>query len=222
MHINKTMVTDVLKGELGFGGFVVTDYNGCFQVGPSNARDGIAACLNAGADMFMIFGGDSGSPPPIGSGTTVPEHHPLAGRHRQRADGAARRRRSPHPRGQVRDGPVRQRRGDRSRPRRAGSGRRSTGCWRGSAVQKSLVVLKNDGNVLPLSKSAKVALAGSSAENSGNQCGGWTITWQGTTGDGVPGATSVRDGDGGGGGRGERGLFGERQQHRRRRPSASR
>ena len=33
MHINKPMITDVLKGELGFGGFVVTDYNGCFQVG---------------------------------------------------------------------------------------------------------------------------------------------------------------------------------------------
>ena len=60
------------------------------------------------------------------------------------------------------------------------------------AVQKSLVVLKNDGNVLPLSKTAKVALAGSSAQNSGNQCGGWTITWQGQTGDAIPGATSVR------------------------------
>ncbi len=60
------------------------------------------------------------------------------------------------------------------------------------AVQKSLVVLKNDGNVLPLSKTAKVALAGSSAQNSGNQCGGWTITWQGQTGDVIPGATSVR------------------------------
>jgi len=60
------------------------------------------------------------------------------------------------------------------------------------AVQKSLVVLKNDGNVLPLSKTAKVALAGSSAQNSGNQCGGWTITWQGQSGDVIPGATSVR------------------------------
>jgi beta-glucosidase len=60
------------------------------------------------------------------------------------------------------------------------------------AVQKSLVVLKNDDNVLPLSKTAKVALAGGSAQNSGNQCGGWTITWQGQTGDVIPGATSIR------------------------------
>jgi beta-glucosidase len=60
------------------------------------------------------------------------------------------------------------------------------------AVQESLVVLKNDGNVLPLAKTGPVALGGKSADNTGNQCGGWTITWQGTTGNGVTGATSVR------------------------------
>ena len=36
MHINKAMITDVLKGELGFGGFVVSDFNACFQLGLSN------------------------------------------------------------------------------------------------------------------------------------------------------------------------------------------
>ena len=60
------------------------------------------------------------------------------------------------------------------------------------AVQKSLVVLKNDGNVLPLAKTGPIVLGGKSADNTGNQCGGWTITWQGTTGNGVTGATSVR------------------------------
>jgi beta-glucosidase len=60
------------------------------------------------------------------------------------------------------------------------------------AVQKSLVVLKNDGNVLPIAKTSTVALAGKSADNTGNQCGGWTITWQGSSGNVVPGATSVR------------------------------
>ena len=61
MHVNKAMVTDVLKGQLGFGGFVVTDYNGCFQAGVSGSAS-LAACLNAGADMFMIFGGNTGAP----------------------------------------------------------------------------------------------------------------------------------------------------------------
>ena len=60
------------------------------------------------------------------------------------------------------------------------------------AVRESLVVLKNDGNALPLAKTSTVALAGKSADNTGNQCGGWTITWQGSTGNVVPGATSVK------------------------------
>ena len=60
-------------------------------------------------------------------------------------------------------------------------------------VQKSLVVLKNDGGVLPLAKAtANVALAGNTADNTGNMCGGWTITWQGQNSMPVPGATSVR------------------------------
>ena len=135
MHINKAMVTDVLKGELGFGGFVVTDYNGCSQVG-LNPTDGIAACLNAGADMFMIFGGGSGTPQPIGSGTTVQTTITRAGDGQQGSGGAARRRGSPHPGGEVRDGPVRQRRGDRSggdEPGRIGRAP-DAGAARGAAV----------------------------------------------------------------------------------------
>ena len=87
MHINKPMITDVLKGELGFGGFVGTDYNGCFQVG-LNTHDGLAACLNAGADMFMIFG-NAQVPMPIGSGTTILVDHPAARHRGHGADGRA-------------------------------------------------------------------------------------------------------------------------------------
>jgi beta-glucosidase len=55
MHINKAMLTDVLKGELGFGGFVISDFNACFQVGASSNQDGLGKCLNAGVDMFMTY-----------------------------------------------------------------------------------------------------------------------------------------------------------------------
>ena len=52
MHINKTMLTDVFKGQLGFAGFVGSDYNGCYQ----NGVDTLARrCLNAGVDMFMTL-----------------------------------------------------------------------------------------------------------------------------------------------------------------------
>ena len=129
MHINKPMITDVLKGELGFGGFVGTDYNGCFQVG-LNTHDGLAACLNAGADMFMIFG-NAQVPTADRVGHDDPVDHPAARHRGHGSDGAPRRRRPPHHRREVRDGPVRRHRRRSIRRRRRGSDRRSTGCWRG-------------------------------------------------------------------------------------------
>lgn len=55
------------------------------------------------------------------------------------------------------------------------------------AVRKTLVLLKNgkpnENPLLPLpKKAAKILVAGTHADNLGNQCGGWTITWQGTNG----------------------------------------
>ena len=61
MHINKAMITDTLKGTLGFGGFVISDFNGCFQLGLPNTaagqQQGLGECLNAGIDMFMLYAG---------------------------------------------------------------------------------------------------------------------------------------------------------------------
>src|SRR6185369_6950659 len=58
------------------------------------------------------------------------------------------------------------------------------------AVRESLVLLKNDGAVLPLPKSiARIHLGGKSADNIANQCGGWTIDWQGTAGKAAVGTT---------------------------------
>ena len=51
------------------------------------------------------------------------------------------------------------------------------------------MLLKNDGDVLPLAADAKVYVAGRNADNIGNQAGGWTIAWQGASGDIIPGTT---------------------------------
>jgi beta-glucosidase len=188
MHLNHALLTDVLKGELGFGGFVLSDYNACYQLGLSN-RDGLAACLNAGVDAFMVFA--------FSGGRTVYRDTmanlratvdtcavPLA-----RVEDAARRIVGVKCEMGLRPGahvPI-----DRTLTAAVGSAAHRQVARR--AVQKSLVLLKNDGHVLPLSKTNSiVALGGNSADNTGNQCGGWTITWQGMTGNGVPGATSVR------------------------------
>jgi beta-glucosidase len=187
MHINKTMVTDVLKGQLGFGGFVVSDYNGCYQVGAASNRDGLGQCLNAGVDMFMLFGSNNSTTitstltdmRALVSAGTVPQariddavHRILAVKCEMGLFEAS--------------GVV-----DRTITADVGSAAHRALARR--AVSESLVVLKNDNNVLPLSKTvSRIALAGNSADDVGNQCGGWTISWQGMSGQMVDGATSFR------------------------------
>lgn len=190
MHINKALVTDVLKGELGFGGFVLSDYNGCFQVGVSDVRESLTQCFNAGSDMLMIFGGNHNAPQPFGEGSV---HTIVRGLVESgavpmaRLDDAVRRIVAVKCEMGLfdNDGAI-----DAAATARVGSAEHRM--LARQAVQKSLVVLKNDNAVLPLAKTDKVALTGSSADNTGNLAGGWTITWQGMTGNTVPGATSVR------------------------------
>jgi beta-glucosidase len=60
------------------------------------------------------------------------------------------------------------------------------------AVRKSLVLLKNDGNILPLAHDQRILVAGKNADNLGHQCGGFTVAWQGTSGNEfVEGGTSI-------------------------------
>jgi beta-glucosidase len=188
MHINKPMLTDVLKGELGFGGFAASDFNACYQLGLST-RDGLGQCLNAGVDTFMVY--DFTPRAPLILTDTLGNLRSLA------MDGTV-------PQERIDDAVRRvvaikcemgafQSTGlvDRTLTAEVGSDAHRLVARR--AVRESMVVLKNDGNVLPLSKTdATVALAGPSADNTGNQCGGWTITWQGQSGNNIPGATSIR------------------------------
>src|ERR1022692_930543 len=60
------------------------------------------------------------------------------------------------------------------------------------AVRESLVLLKNEGQALPLSKkAARLHVAGKNADDIGNQCGGWTIDWQGRSGNVTTGGTTI-------------------------------
>jgi len=181
MHINKSMITDVLKGQLGFGGFVISDFNACFQLGLSN-QDGMNQCVNAGVDMFMAYGQNiSTMVGYLSSGVTsgtVPQ---------SRIDDAVRRIVATKCELGLFESSGK---ADRSLTSTVGSADHRAVARQ--AVQKSLVVLKNDASVLPLAKNSTVALAGKSADDTGNQCGGWTISWQGSSGNVVPGATSIK------------------------------
>jgi len=171
LHSHRHLLTDVLKGQMGFTGFVISDWNGFQQVG-EDFGDACAESVNAGIDMLM-----------------APEnwrqaHECLLERLElgqvsiDRIDDAV-----------SRILRVKVRMGLFARPRpsaRAGAGSPPTlaaprhRALARQAVRESLVLLKNDGGILPLKPGGRVMVAGDGADNIGKQCGGWTLTWQGT------------------------------------------
>ncbi|XRQ13449.1 glycoside hydrolase family 3 protein [Actinomadura welshii] len=178
MHQNRYLITDVLKRELGFTGFVVSDYNGIDEIDGRSGftRDEVAAAINAGIDMVMVpaewrrfidylrdavRGGDV----------------PMA-----RIDDANRRILTKKFELGLFERPM----ADRSYLKTVGGAAHRALARR--AVAASQVLLKNDG-VLPLDRGDKVFVAGGSADDIGVQSGGWTITWQGEPGPITPGTT---------------------------------
>ncbi|MFZ2555823.1 MAG: glycoside hydrolase family 3 protein [Minisyncoccia bacterium] len=169
------LLTEVLKEELGFQGFVVSDWYGVYEISPS-AYDSSVAAINAGVDMVMLpfdyemFVGDVRSAVRRGD---ISE---------ERIDDAVRRilrtkfalglfdERAPIDMSVI-----------GSEPHRALARK---------AVTQSLVLLKNDG-ILPLSSPQKIRIAGSAADNVGMQAGAWTVEWQGVDGNWLPNGTSI-------------------------------
>src|SRR5450432_1735474 len=187
MHVDKAMITDTLKGTLGFGGFVSSDFDACFQLGLASTaageQQGFGECLNAGIDMFMLYRVDI--PTTLGFfNALVPGTVPQS-----RIDDAVRRIVAVKCELGLFSGSGMV---DRTLTAQVGSAAHRAVARK--AVQESLVVLKNSGNVLPLAKTAPIVLGGKSADSTENQCGGWTITWQGTATKGLEtaGVTTVR------------------------------
>jgi beta-glucosidase len=171
MHGQKGLVSDVLVGRLGFDGFVISDYHGIADV-PGCTRSNCPQAVNAGVDMIMtaddwktLYGNlinqvSSGQIPMARINEAVSRILRVkiesglmaAGRPSQRPyAGHYEMLGSPEHRAVARQ-----------------------------AVRESLVLLKNDGGLLPLSPRSHVLVAGEGAQNMSKQTGGWTITWQGT------------------------------------------
>ena len=166
MHGNKSLLTDVLKGRMGFDGFVVGDWNGHGQVAGCKPTD-CPASLNAGLDMFMAP--DSWKALYENTLAEVKSGQiPMA-----RLDDAVRR----ILRVKAKMGLFQTARPYEGREGVIGSAEHRAVAR--EAVRKSLVLLKNDG-VLPVKASANVLVAGSGADDIGKQSGGWTLSWQGT------------------------------------------
>lgn len=183
-HGHPFLVTELLKKRFGFEGIVVSDWDGVKYL---DEDFGVAVrnSVNAGLDMFM-----------------VPERwlafiDALDGQVRQgmvpieRIDDAVRR---------ILLAKLRYGLFDQPRPaERPGPRAPSLGCIEhrnvaARAVRRSLVLLKNQGNVLPLAPSQRILVAGKNAHNLGHQCGGWTLSWQGEAGNGTIAGTTIWEG----------------------------
>ena len=180
MHGSREMLTEVLKGRLGFDGFVVSDWNGIEQV-PGCSKSRCPQAINAGIDMVMV-------PEDWRAFIQNTIEDVEAGRiPMARIDDAVTR----ILRVKMRSGLF-----DRAPSDSRFNGRQETvnaAELAREAVRKSVVLLKNDDGVLPLKRGqGRVLVVGDSADSLSNQTGGWSLTWQGTensNGDFATGAT---------------------------------
>jgi beta-glucosidase len=176
MHAHRELITGVLKGRIGFDGFVISDWEGIHQL-PGDYAAQVSTGVNAGIDMFM-------EPFSYQAFETTLLAEVAAGRVAvARLDDAVRRILTKKFELGLFERPFT----DRTHLAEVGSASHRALARR--AVAQSQVLLKNRGKVLPLSGHERVYMAGSNADDIGNQAGGWTVAWQGLSGDIIPGNT---------------------------------
>lgn len=184
-HANKTLITDLLKAQLGFDGFVLSDMEGIDYLS-HDFYQAVAQGVNAGIDMFMM-------PNNWSLFIEYMHHHvefgtiPMA-----RIDDAVRR---------ILSAKLAAGLFESSLPSNHPIvSQHIVGCrahrqLAQKAVQRSLVKLKDPDHLLPLSPKCRVLVSGKNADNVGHQCGGFTVEWQGVSGnDAIIGATSIFQG----------------------------
>lgn len=180
MHEHTELNTDVLKGELGFDGFLISDWEGIDKLPGGTYAEKAIRSVNSGLDMAMA---------PYNFDAFIASISAAVGTDdvtQARVDDAVRRILTE----KFELGLFEQPLTDRSQQATFGSAEHRAVARQAAA--DSQVLLKNEG-VLPLADDVKVYVAGSNADDLGHQMGGWTITWQGGSGDTTAG-TSILEG----------------------------
>jgi len=187
LHGDKELLTDVLKGRLGFNGFVVGDWNGHGQV-PGCTNTDCPQALNAGLDMYMAP--DSWR----GLYESTLKHVKSGAIPMARLDDAVRR----ILRVKIASGIFSK--GAPSTRKNAGNesllGLPENRAIARQAVRESMVLLKNNDGILPLDATKTIMVIGDGADNIAKTCGGWTLSWQGTghANNEFPNAQSILEG----------------------------
>lgn len=180
MHAQRYLLTDVLKGEFGFEGFLISDWMAVSMIN-RDYYTSVVTSINAGLDMVMVpfdyklF---------INTLTAAVERGEVS---MERIDDAVRRILRVKAWLGMFEAPFGR---EDLIPEMGSDAHRAVAR---EAVRKSLVLLKNDDNLLPLAKNELVLIAGKAAEDIGMQCGGWSISWQGDHG-AITAGTSVLTG----------------------------
>ncbi len=183
-HANKYLLTDLLKDELGFQGFVVSDWAAIEEI-PGDYKSDIIISINAGIDMVMVPGAVKYGNQSYETFLTLFKESVDDGSiPMERVDDAVKRILLVKKQSGLFDRPF----SDQQLLSHIGSSKHREIAR--EAVRKSMVLLKNNDNVLPLPKSGKtIVVAGRGADNIGMQSGGWTISWQGEMGETTKGTT---------------------------------
>ena len=182
-HASKELLTEILKIEMGFEGFVISDWQGIDEI-PGNYKSDIITSINAGIDMVMV----SGKGQPYKKFMRLLKENVEEGSiPMERINDAVSRILKVKLRNGLFSNPIVQ--NDNLQVIGSDDHRNIAR----QAVRESVVVLKNE-NLIPISKESKsIVVAGRGADNLGMQCGGWTINWQGGQGD-ITIGTTILDG----------------------------
>jgi len=185
MHGHKYLLTDVLKGQLGFDGLVVGDWNGHGFISGCTALD-CPKAINAGLDIFMIADPQWKT---LYENTLVQVKSGVISM--ERTDDAVRRILRVKLRADLWNKGLPSTRPLSGKDELLGAAAHREVARQ--AVRESIVLLKNKNNLLPLSPSANILVAGDGADNISKQTGGWSVNWQGTgnTMADFPGATTL-------------------------------
>jgi beta-glucosidase len=178
-HASKELLTEILKIEMGFNGFVISDWQGIDEI-PGDYKSDIITSINAGIDMVMV----SGEAQPYKKFMRLLKESIKEGSiTMERIDDAVKRILKVKLGNGLFDNPL------VANDALSTIGSDNHRKIARQAVRESVVLLKNR-DIIPISKELnKLVISGRGADNLGMQCGGWTIDWQGGQGDITVGTT---------------------------------
>jgi len=183
MHENKQYL-DLLKNRMGFKGFIVSDWNGVQQTSPQGYYNQMVTAVNAGIDMFMEVDTFEEARDII---VRAVQQGDISG---ERVDDAVRRIIQVKIDAGIMDDPL----CENLETEQEETGSEAYRAVAEEAVEKSLVLLKNEGNILPLKAGTAVYITGPAADHDQAQCGGWTVAWNESPEKDIPGVTSILEG----------------------------